>query len=169
MTRVCVFAGSSPGVRPEYRAAAQELGRVLAARQMGLVYGGARVGLMGAVADAVLAGGGEVTGVIPAALVEREIAHEGLTDLRVVGSMHERKAVMAELADAFIALPGGLGTLEEFFEILNAQLRRPRREFQRLMADPGYLDGVLRKGRDRARAEATPYLEKIRKTIGMTP
>ena len=97
---------------------AKELGRVLATRKVGLVYGGARVGLMGVVADAVLAAGGQATGVIPAALVAKEIAHDGLTDLRVVQSMHERKTVMADLSDAFVALPGGWGTLEEFFETL---------------------------------------------------
>jgi len=118
MKRVCVFAGSSSGLQPEYRAAAEELGRALAARELGLVYGGARVGLMGAVADAVLASQGDVTGVIPAHLVAKEVAHRGLTDLRIVDSMHERKAMMASLADGFIALPGGFGTIEEFFEIL---------------------------------------------------
>jgi uncharacterized protein (TIGR00730 family) len=123
MKRICVFAGSSAGIRPEYLAAAADLGRVLAERGIGLVYGGARVGLMGAVADAVLAGAGSVTGVIPRALVEKEVAHSGLTDLRVVTSMHERKALMADLSDGFIALPGGWGTLDEFFEILTwAQL-----------------------------------------------
>ena len=123
MKRVCVFAGSSAGVRSEYMAAATDLGRVLAARGIGLVYGGARVGLMGAVADAVLTGGSEVTGVIPRSLVEKEVAHSGLTELRVVTTMHERKALMADLSDAFIALPGGWGTLDEFFEILTwAQL-----------------------------------------------
>jgi len=123
MKRVCVFAGSSAGVRPEYMTAATDLGRVLAARGIGLVYGGARVGLMGAVADAVLTGGSEVTGVIPRSLVEKEVAHSGLTELRVVTTMHERKALMADLSDAFIALPGGWGTLDEFFEILTwAQL-----------------------------------------------
>ena len=118
MERVCVFAGSSSGLQPGYRAAAEELGRALAARELGLVYGGARVGLMGAVADAVLASQGDVTGVIPAHLVAKEVAHRGLTDLRIVDSMHERKAMMASLADGFIALPGGFGTIEEFFEIL---------------------------------------------------
>ena len=117
MRRLCVFCGSSAGARPEYLVAAQTLGRVLAEREVALVYGGARVGLMGAVADAALAVGGEVIGVIPRALEEREIAHTGLTELRVVGSMHERKAVMSDLSDAFIALPGGLGTLEELFEV----------------------------------------------------
>src|SRR6187549_2842121 len=123
MMRVCVFAGSSSGSRPEYRTAAEDLGRELAARGIELVYGGAQVGLMGGVADAVLAGGGRVTGVIPNALVEKEVAHRGLTDLRIVTSMHERKALMADLSDAFVALPGGWGTLDEMFEILTwAQL-----------------------------------------------
>jgi uncharacterized protein (TIGR00730 family) len=120
---VCVFAGSSAGARTVYRDAAQALGRSLAQRDVGLVYGGAGVGLMGAVADAVLAGHGRVTGVIPEALVAKEVAHAGLTELRVVRSMHQRKAIMAELADGFIALPGGLGTFEELFEVLTwAQL-----------------------------------------------
>lgn len=118
MRRVCVFAGSSSGLQPVYRDAAEALGDLLAASGIGLIYGGAKVGLMGAVADAVLSRGGEVTGVIPSALVAREVAHAGLTDLRVVASMHERKALMADLADGFIALPGGWGTLEEFFEVL---------------------------------------------------
>ena len=114
--RVCVYCGSSLGADPAYRDAAQRLGRRLAQAGLGLVYGGASVGLMGAVADAALDAGGEVIGVIPQALVDREIAHPGLTDLRVVGSMHERKALMVELADAFVALPGGAGTLDELFE-----------------------------------------------------
>jgi uncharacterized protein (TIGR00730 family) len=118
MKRVCVFAGSSSGIRAEYRAAAADLGRALAGRGIELVYGGACVGLMGIVADRVLASGGRVTGVIPEALVAREVAHKGLSDLRVVASMHERKALMADLSDAFIALPGGWGTLDELFEVL---------------------------------------------------
>jgi uncharacterized protein (TIGR00730 family) len=116
--RVCVFCGSSPGVRPAYLAAARELGEELAARGIGLVYGGASVGLMGGVADAVLAGGGEAIGVIPGRLVDRELAHAGLTELHVVETMHERKALMARLSDAFVVLPGGAGTLDEFFEAL---------------------------------------------------
>ncbi len=115
--RVCVFCGSSFGAREVYRAQAEAFGALLARRQIELVYGGARVGLMGALADAVLAGGGRVIGVIPEALVEREVAHAGLTELRVVGSMHERKALMASLSDGFVALPGGIGTLEELFEV----------------------------------------------------
>ncbi len=117
IARVLVFCGSSPGARPEYAAAADELGRLIAQRGLGLVYGGARVGLMGAVADGALAAGGEVIGVIPRQLVEHEIAHTGLTDLREVTTMHERKALMADLSDAVIALPGGTGTLDELFEL----------------------------------------------------
>jgi len=143
MKRVCVFAGSSAGSQPEYRGTAEELGRVLAMRQMGLVYGGARVGLMGVVADAVLASRGQVTGVIPEALIAKEVAHNGLSDLRIVGSMHERKAVMADLADAFIALPGGWGTVEEFFEILTwGQLGLHQKPCGLLNAR-GYFDGLL--------------------------
>ncbi|MFO0509358.1 MAG: TIGR00730 family Rossman fold protein [Gammaproteobacteria bacterium] len=117
MKRLCVFCGANGGRDPVYRAAAQALGALLAREGIGLVYGGASIGLMGAVADAARAAGGEVIGVIPRALMKREIAHAGLADLRVVGSMHERKALMAELADGFIALPGGVGTLEELFEV----------------------------------------------------
>jgi uncharacterized protein (TIGR00730 family) len=116
--RVCVFCGSSPGVREAYLAAARSLGSLLAERGIGLVYGGASVGLMGEVADAALAGGGEAIGVIPRRLVDRELAHAGLTELHVVETMHERKALMAKLSDAFVILPGGAGTLDEFFEAL---------------------------------------------------
>jgi uncharacterized protein (TIGR00730 family) len=116
LQRLCVYCASSDGVRPEYVAAARGLGTLLATRGQALVYGGGRVGLMGAVADAALAAGGEVIGVIPHALVQREVAHRGLTALHVVDSMHERKSMMSQLADGFIVLPGGLGTLEEFFE-----------------------------------------------------
>jgi uncharacterized protein (TIGR00730 family) len=123
ITRVCVFCGSSPGASPRFAALAERLGRVLADQGLGLVYGGASVGLMGRLADIVLGGGGEVIGVIPQALVDMEVAHGGLADLRIVASMHERKAVMADLADAFIALPGGMGTLDELAEVLTwAQL-----------------------------------------------
>jgi len=115
--RLCVFCGSSAGREPGYRHLAESLARALAERGIGIVYGGASVGLMGALADAALAAGGEVIGVIPQALIEREIGHRGLTELRIVGSMHERKALMAELADGFVALPGGVGTLEELFEV----------------------------------------------------
>lgn len=123
MRRICVFAGSNPGVRPEYQQAARVLGQELVARGLGLVYGGASVGIMGALADAVLAAGGEVIGVLPRGMFRREIPHKGLTELHEVGSMHERKALMADLADGFIALPGGFGTFDELFEIITwAQL-----------------------------------------------
>lgn len=117
MPALCVFCGSSPGARPEYLELARAFGREAARRRVTIVYGGARVGLMGAMADAALAAGGDVIGVIPRSLVAREIAHEELTVLHVVDSMHERKATMARLADAFVALPGGIGTLEELFEV----------------------------------------------------
>jgi uncharacterized protein (TIGR00730 family) len=116
MERICVFCGSSPGARPEYERAAVDLGRLLVERDIGLVYGGAHVGLMGAIADTVVEAGGQAIGVIPSSLVDKEIAHRGLTDLRVVGTMHERKALMVDLADGFVALPGGSGTLDELFE-----------------------------------------------------
>jgi len=115
--RICVFLGSSPGRLPVYRAATVALGELLVREGIGLVYGGAQRGLMGVLADTVLAHGGEVVGVIPEALASREIAHKGLSELHVVTSMHERKAQMAALADAFVALPGGIGTLEELFEV----------------------------------------------------
>jgi uncharacterized protein (TIGR00730 family) len=118
MRRICVFCGSSPGSRPEYRAAAEEMGAELARRKIGLVYGGGNVGLMGVIADAVLGAGGDVQGVMPEHLVAREVGHKGLTKLHVVRSMHERKALMADLSDAFVALPGGFGTLEEFCEVV---------------------------------------------------
>jgi uncharacterized protein (TIGR00730 family) len=118
LRRLCVFCGSSLGATPDYADAARALAAELAARGIGLVYGGAHVGLMGVVADTCRAAGVEVTGVIPDALVEAEVAHTGLDDLRVVGSMHERKALMAELADGFVALPGGFGTIEEFCEVV---------------------------------------------------
>lgn len=117
LKRVLVFCGSSPGARPEYVAGAQALGRVLAERELELVYGGASVGLMGALADSTLAAGGTVIGVIPTRLVELEVAHAGLTKLHVVDTMHERKALMGELSDAVIAMPGGTGTLDELFEL----------------------------------------------------
>jgi uncharacterized protein (TIGR00730 family) len=115
--RLCVFCGSSAGTKPEYARAAADLGQTAAARGIELVYGGGRVGLMGALADGCLAAGGRVIGVIPEALATKELAHQGCTSLHVVASMHERKALMAELSDGFLALPGGLGTLEELFEV----------------------------------------------------
>jgi uncharacterized protein (TIGR00730 family) len=114
---LCVFCGSNLGARESYAEAARGLGRVLAERGIGLVYGGAAIGLMGAVADAALAADGRVIGIMPRALIEREIAHPGLSELRTVESMHERKALMADLSDGFIGLPGGIGTLEEVFEV----------------------------------------------------
>ena len=117
MARLCIFCGSSAGHDPAYAASAAQLGRVLAQRGIGVVYGGGRVGLMGVLADAALAAGGDVIGVIPQALIERELGHRGLTELRVVDSMHARKALMGELSDGFIAMPGGVGTLEELFEV----------------------------------------------------
>jgi uncharacterized protein (TIGR00730 family) len=117
MRRVCVYAGSNPGADPAYAEATRALATELAGRGIGLVYGGGKVGLMGVVADAILAAGGEAIGVMPQALIDREIGHPGLTELKVVSSMHERKALMAELGDAFVALPGGIGTLEELIEV----------------------------------------------------
>ncbi|MBU1040115.1 MAG: TIGR00730 family Rossman fold protein [Proteobacteria bacterium] len=123
MRRICVFLGSNPGTSPAYLAATRALGAELARRGLATVYGGAKVGLMGELADSALAAGGEVIGIIPEALRDKELAHQGLTSLKVVASMHERKAAMADLADGFIALPGGLGTLEELCEVLTwAQL-----------------------------------------------
>ncbi|QRE74646.1 TIGR00730 family Rossman fold protein [Methylobacterium aquaticum] len=141
--RLCVFCGSSDGARPLYREAATALGRHFAESGIELVYGGGKVGLMGAVADGALAAGGRVTGIMPKALVEKETAHLGLTDLRVVASMHERKALMAELADGFVALPGGLGTFEEMFEIWTwAQLGYHRKPLAVFNAG-GFFDGLL--------------------------
>jgi len=140
--RICVFCGASPGARPEYRQATAELARVLVNEGIGVVYGGGGVGLMGALADAVITEGGDLTGVIPRALVEREIAHRDVMDMRVVGSMHERKALMAELSDAFIALPGGIGTLEELFEVYTwAQLGLHQKPCALLNVE-GYFDGI---------------------------
>jgi uncharacterized protein (TIGR00730 family) len=150
--RVCVFCGSSPGARGSYAAAAEAVGTLLAGRGIGVVYGGGAVGLMGSLADAALAAGGEVTGVIPASLVTREVGHQGLTDLRVVGSMHERKALMEELADGFLALPGGPGTLDELMEIVTwAQLGLHRKPIGLLDVD-GYF-GHLGAFLDHAAAE----------------
>jgi uncharacterized protein (TIGR00730 family) len=144
LTSVCVFCGSNPGRRPEYVAGAADLGRILAGRGIRVVYGGAHVGLMGALADAVLASGGEIIGVIPGLLADAEVAHRGLTELRVTRSMHERKAMMAELAGGFIALPGGIGTLEEFAEIVTwAQLGLHAKPTG-LLNLLGYYDELLR-------------------------
>jgi uncharacterized protein (TIGR00730 family) len=141
--RVCVFCGSNPGVRDEYRAEAETLGRLLGEAGLGLVYGGAQAGLMGALADSAMHHGGEVLGVIPRALAGVEVAHQGLTRLVEVETMHERKALMAQEADAFLALPGGFGTLDEFFEILTwAQLRIHEKPCV-LVNTRGYFDPLL--------------------------
>ncbi len=138
-----MFCGSRSGTEPAYEEAARATGRTLADRGITLVYGGGHVGLMGVVADAALGAGGEVVGVIPRALLEREIAHTGLTDQRVVDSMHERKALMSDLSEGFVALPGGTGTLEEFFEVLTwAQLGEHRKPCGLLNA-AGYYDPLL--------------------------
>jgi uncharacterized protein (TIGR00730 family) len=143
MKRICVYCGSSNGTRQSYIEAARALGASLVRRGFGLVYGGSNVGLMGALADTVLAQGGEVIGIIPEPLVAREVAHTGLSDLRVVGSMHERKALMSELADAFIAMPGGFGTLEEFCEIVTWVQLGLHRKPCGLLNVAGYYDGLL--------------------------
>ncbi len=143
MRALCVFCGANFGRRPAYREAAQRLGDLLAHRGITLVYGGGNVGLMGALADAALAGGGRVIGVIPRALVEKEIAHQGLSEMRVVGSMHERKAMMADLADAFLTLPGGFGTWDEFCEALTwSQLGLQTKACAFLNVE-GYYDALL--------------------------
>src|SRR5580698_5197830 len=142
--RACVFCGSSVGRKPKYLAEAKLLGRQMANRHWGLVYGGTSIGLMGATADAVLSGCGEVIGVLPQALQDREITHEGLTKLQLVGSMHERKALMASLSAAFIALPGGYGTLDEFFEVVTwAQLNIHVKPCVLINTD-GYFDFLLK-------------------------
>ncbi len=144
MKRICVFCGSSSGARPEYADAARTLASLLAGRGIGLVYGGGKIGLMGILADAMLAAGGEVIGVIPRALLLKEVGHRGVTELRVVETMHERKALMSELSDGFIALPGGFGTLDEFFEILTwAQLGFHGKPCG-LLNVAGYFDDILR-------------------------
>jgi uncharacterized protein (TIGR00730 family) len=140
--RVCIFCGSSPGARPEYAEATVELARLLAGRGIGIVYGGASVGLMGLLADTAMEAGGEVVGVIPDALERKEIARHGLTELHVVDSMHERKALMAELSDAFIALPGGSGTLEELFEVFTWSQLGLHRKACALLNVAGYYDGL---------------------------
>ena len=143
MRSLCVFCGSSDGGRPAYRSAAAALGAHLASRAIDLVYGGSDIGLMRAVADAALAGGGRVVGVIPGSLVDREIAHRGLTELHVVDSMHERKALMADRSDAFVALPGGYGTLDELCEALTwGQLGLHTKPCGLLNVE-GFFDGLL--------------------------
>lgn len=144
MKTVCVFCGSSMGQRPAYQRAAQAMGETLARRGLGLVYGGGNVGLMGTVADAALAAGGQVIGVIPKFLVAKEIAHTGLSKLHVMESMHDRKALMAELSDGFIALPGGYGTLEEFCEVLTWGQLGLHQKPNGLLNVEGYYDPLLK-------------------------
>jgi uncharacterized protein (TIGR00730 family) len=141
--RVCVFCGASSGRAAAYASSAREFGGTLAGRGLGVVYGGGKVGLMGAVADGALSAGGEVVGVIPQALVERELAHDGLTELHVVGSLHERKALMAELADAFVALPGGFGTMDELFEALTLIQTGKVRHFPVVLVGSAYWAGLI--------------------------
>lgn len=143
MRRICVFCGSQVGKRSCYAEAADALGTLLAQRRIGLVYGGGKVGLMGVLADAVLAEGGEVIGVIPQRLMTRELAHSDVTELRVVDSMHERKAMMGELVDAFVALPGGYGTFEEFFEVVTWMQLGIHRKPCGLLNVGGYYDTLL--------------------------
>jgi len=140
---IAVFCASANGARPEYRAAAEELGHALAQRGLGLIYGGARVGLMGAVADAALAAGGHVVGVIPHVLVDKEVAHQGITELHVTSTMHTRKALMAEKADAFLILPGGYGTFEEMFEVLAWQTLKIHSKPVVLLDVAGFYDKLL--------------------------
>ena len=142
ISRLCVFCGSNFGARPVYAQAARALAAALAERGIALVFGGSSVGLMGALADAMLAAGGDAIGIIPQRLVDKEVAHRGLTEQHVVGSMHERKAMMADLSDGFVALPGGIGTLEELFEVWTwGQLGYHRKPFGLLDAG-GYYDAL---------------------------
>jgi uncharacterized protein (TIGR00730 family) len=143
MQRVCVFCGSSPGVKQEYAVGARELGLVLAKKTIDLVYGGGHVGLMGIVADAAMSAGAKAIGIIPRCLADKEVAHQGLTELKIVQTMHERKAQMSELSDGFIAMPGGFGTLEELFEVITwAQLGIHKKPFG-LFNVAGYYDKLI--------------------------
>ncbi|MCA0455542.1 MAG: TIGR00730 family Rossman fold protein [Chloroflexi bacterium] len=143
MKQVCIFCGSYAGAQPVYMQAARAIGLSLAKREIGLVYGGGKVGLMGAIADGALEGGGQVLGIIPQSLVDRELAHKGLTELQILSSMHERKAAMAQVAEGFIALPGGFGTLDELFEIITwAQLGFHRKPVA-LLNVAGYFNPLL--------------------------
>src|SRR5579875_32991 len=140
---VAVFCAAAEGARPEYRLAAEETGRALAARGWGLIYGGAKVGCMGAVADAALAAGGHVVGVIPHVLVDFEVAHHGVTELHVVDTMHTRKRLMGELASGFLVLPGGFGTFEELFEVLAWQTLKLHAKPVVLVNVAGFYDTLL--------------------------
>jgi uncharacterized protein (TIGR00730 family) len=143
MKRVCVFCGSSPGALPIYQQAASTVGRLLVEKGYGVVYGGGHVGLMGALAEGVLSAGGEITGIIPRSLFEKEIGNSDLKDLRIVGSMHERKALMGDLSDAFMALPGGFGTFEEFFEVVTWSQLGVHRKACGLLNINGFYDSLL--------------------------
>jgi uncharacterized protein (TIGR00730 family) len=142
-TNICIYCGSAVGIDPEFAAVARTLGRALAHFAIGLVYGGGRVGLMGIVADAVLEGGGRAIGVIPEPLATKEVAHDGLTELHVVADMHERKALMARLASAFLTLPGGIGTFEEFFETLSWAALGLHQKPLGILNVAGYFDPLL--------------------------
>jgi uncharacterized protein (TIGR00730 family) len=165
LKRICVFCGSSSGTGEVYLQSAQEVGRLLCERNIELVYGGGRVGLMGAIADACLAGGGRVTGVIPQLLVDKEVAHKGLTELHVVQTMHERKALMADLADAFLALPGGYGTWDEFCEVLTWSQIGIQRKASALLNVNRYYDPLLAMA-DRAVSEG--FLKDIHRELLLT-
>lgn len=144
LRRLCVFCGSKVGTDERYRSAAVDLGRLLVRKGIGLVYGGGSIGLMGVIADAVLAEGGEVIGVIPESLATEELLHPGVADMRVVSSMHARKALMAELSDAFIAMPGGFGTFEEFFEVVTWSQLKLHHKLTGLLNVGGYYDPLVR-------------------------
>jgi uncharacterized protein (TIGR00730 family) len=144
MNRICVFCGTNPGSRPDYGAAARELGRILAEQGIELVYGGASVGIMGELADSMHEHGGQVTGIIPQQLMEKEAAHTGIANLIVVASMHQRKSQMADMSDGFIALPGGIGTLEGFFEILTWSQLGIHAKPSGILNVAGYFDGLAR-------------------------
>ena len=143
MKNICIYCGSATGTNPEYVETARRLGTILARRGLGLVYGGGRVGLMGVIADAVLNGGGRVVGVIPEALASKEVAHDGLTELHVVADMHQRKALLARRADAFLTLPGGIGTFEEFFETLSWAALALHHKPMGVLNVAGYFDPLL--------------------------
>jgi len=165
LKRICVFCGSSAGTREAYAQSAREVGRQLAERGIELVYGGGRVGLMGAVADACLSAGGRVTGVIPQLLWDKEVGHRGLTELRIVETMHERKALMADLADAFLALPGGYGTWDELCEVLTWSQIGIQQKASAVLNVNGYYDPLLAMA-DRAVAEG--FLSEVHRAMLLT-
>ena len=169
LRRVCVFCGASSGADPAFASAARELGATLARAGLGVVYGGGRVGMMGHLADGALREGGEVVGVIPRALMEKELGHSGVTELRAVETMHERKALMASLSDAFAALPGGFGTLEEFFEALTwAQLGLHRKPCALLNAG-GFFDPLIEQLNRATNCGFVPPLDHALLRVAPTP